>query len=173
MDAARRKQLREWLKERIENRDSVNLPELADEATEFFSDKPQFVREAMAEMMHGYVYEMGQKILKDTRGEHVFMLGDEAVTDTEFKKRSKVLGKRFMDWMEHTGDDYERLMTLQAPQLTDAARARERQANTQLRVASFLRRVASGLSDGQRVEDRYSAEELEELWSGLEQEVAA
>lgn len=173
MDAKRRQQLREWLKERIEDRDAVNLPDLADEATEFFTTKPQFVKEAVAEMVRGYVYEMGQKILKDTRGEHVFLLGGEVVTGTEFKRRSGALGKRFVKWMEHTGDDYERLMTLQAPQLRHAAEARENQAHTQLRVASFLRRVAAGLADGQRVEERYGVEELEAFWNDVETEEAA
>lgn len=173
MNEQRRKQLREWIKERVEDQDSVDLPELADEAVKFFSEKPHFVRDIMGEMLRGHVYEIGQNMLKSTHGEPVVMLGETAVTQSEFKRRSGALSERFSRWMEHTGDQYERLTKLTSVELLNAAGNRERRANTEIAVAKFLRRVASGLSEGQRVEERYSATELEALWTNAEQEVAA
>ncbi len=166
-------QLRRWVRTEIEGVEAVVLPELADRGVELFSEKPAFVRGLMNEMLRPIVYEVAQTVLAETRGEPLVPLGDEVVTRSEFKRRSGTMAARFARWMEHANGRHVNFMEMEKRDLVDAAAERERRAETELKVARFERRLAGPMKDGERVKDRYTPEQLAQLWEDVEREEEA
>lgn len=166
-NGTRRKALREWLREEIDQQVSIDLPDLADRAVAHFMQDKAFMAGVAKDIIRPAVYEMGVQLLARTRDEATIMLGDEAVTETEFERRAQRVALRWTRWMEHTGTDYRQFMRLDSAALTAAADRRVKRADTEKKIARFERLLAKNLEGKEVVEDRYTAEELEEIWMNL------
>lgn len=165
-----RLQARAWIEERVE--DHTSVPELAEGALAHFRKQPSFVDTFLDVALYGMLYEITKKVLMGTRHDAV-LLGEEVVSRNEFEVRSYKLAKRFARWMEHAGEDHHvRLMKMSRRQLRVAIQERKGRIETEQRVVNLMERIEHDLtSDEEVVEDRFSAEDLAEMWQELESEV--
>jgi hypothetical protein len=160
-----KQQLRNILLEEIEGESSVNLPQLANRVADIVRADEELAAGLIAEVVRPYVYEQGVQLFARTRNESVIELGDEVVGRSEFEARAKTLSSRFERWMEHADGRYINFMEMRKADLEEAARQRRTRATTELKVAQFELYLARSLKGEEKVGDRYTPDELDEMWT--------
>jgi hypothetical protein len=160
-----KQQLKDILLDEIGDEFSINLPQLANRVAEIVRADEELSANLIDEIVRPYVYEQGVQIFARTRNEAVLELGDEVVGRSEFEARAKVLTSRFERWMEHAGGRYVNFMEMRRADLEEAAGQRKKRATTELKVAEFELYLARSLKGEEKVGDRYTPDELEEMWA--------
>lgn len=166
-ETTKRQQIREWLKDQIEGKGSVDLPELVNKGTDHFLKDEEFVRGLVEDALRPLIYRMGIGIMQASRGERVIELGEEIVAQSEFQKRAKRLQSRWATWMEHAGDRYVRFMEMDKADLITAAEERLCRASTEAAIANFQKLLAGKLKKNERVGDRFTPEQLDDMWDEM------
>jgi hypothetical protein len=160
-----KQRLREILLEEIEGESSVNLPQLANRVADIVRADEELASGLIAEVVRPYVYEQGVQLFAKTRNESVIELGDEVLGRSEFEARARTLSSRFERWMEHADGRYVNFMEMRKADLEEAARQRRSRATTELKVAQFELYLARNLQGDEKVGDRYTPDELDEMWA--------
>lgn len=164
-ERTRKEQLKALLLAEIEGEASVNLPQLANRIVDSVVDDEEFVRGLVEEAVRPFVYEVGKRLMAQTRGEPVIELGDEVVARSEFEARAKTVSSKFERWMEHADGRYVNFMEMRKADLVEAARQREARASTELAIAQFEKMLASKLKKSEKVGERFTPGQLDEMWA--------
>lgn len=153
--------LKEWVTERIDGADEVQIPVLVEEAMRHFLADQGFVSRFFKENVRALVYDFVQSAIANSRGELV-SLGDNVVNRETFKQKAR---KRsvFATWMEHVGDRHVQLLEMTREDLLIAAKERSERAATEQSIARLWRAMAQKLEGGQVVKEVFTVEQIEHL----------
>lgn len=165
MERTRAEQLKGILLAEIDGEPSVNLPQLANRVVNSVIEDEEFVRDLVEQAVRPFVYNMGKRLMAKTRGESVIELGDEIVGRSEFEARARVVTHKFEYWMEHSDGRYVNFMEMRKEDLLEAARQREARASTELAIAQFEKMLASKLKKSEKVGERFTPSQLDEMWA--------
>lgn len=180
MNGKYRKEVRDWIREEIQERDSVILPEFTRETINHFMENNGLLGDLLKESLEPLVYQMAKEVLGESRhaaqGQYRarqfayanVQLGDEMVTREEFESRAKKFSNRFSRWMEHAGDRHYNFMKMNATQLQAAADERRKRGTTEIFTAEFFERIAGDIGVG-FVEEVYSPEQVDEIWHEMQE----
>lgn len=157
-----RRQIRELVKEELEGKSSVVLPELTNSVVGKVMGDSDLLAAVVEETLRPYIYTVATQAMAATR--QPVTLGDELMSREEFDKKTSVLSKRFERWMEHANGRYVQFMEMDKSDLEEAARQREARAGTELAIARFERMLAGKLRKKDKVSDQFTPEQLDELW---------
>lgn len=158
--------IRAWIQERTNGQHAVALPSLTTEAVEHFLGDTELVRRLFGEKLRSIVYEIAQRVFKETRPGAV-LLGDEIVDQEELAQRASRLKVKWDRWLEHAGETHVRLSAMNRVQLLTAAVERETRADEEFKRASFLRELADRLKGAQTVGQVFKPDEIEAVWSRI------
>lgn len=172
-DQSARGRLRAWVAEQIEAaiaaNESISTPALTTRAVEHFRTDPEFVEALMRERFTTTVYNVIVEKIGTSR--RYIRHGDSATPREQFARLAEQLASRWDHWLEHTGAVSVPVLAMTKADLQAAAAERTRRGTQQFHVAALWRTLAEGLQDGERVGDRYTAEQIEQLYQSLEGEV--
>lgn len=159
-----RSKVRQWVRESIEGREEVRIPDLVNEAVKVFNKDRKFLTALANETLRDMVYELARTAVGNSR---LITLGDEAVNLEGVKRRARTHSV-FASWLEHAGDHHVRLLDMTREDLLVAADEREKRGQHEVRLAALWRTIANGLEGGQTVGSKYTAEEIEDMQAGLD-----
>jgi hypothetical protein len=167
-----RQQLRTWIKERmataIAAEGAFNAPALREEAIGHFEENASFLRGLVREVLPAMFYEEVRLVASHTRGLPPLVdLGGELVTGDVLKQRAQRLGNKWANWIEHVGDRFVPLRKMNKRELLDAVAERQQRVDTETEIIRLWRAMAKQLKDGEMVEQRFSAEQIEALRESL------
>lgn len=162
-----RARVRLWLREEIAERDEVHRPALVDEAVAHFGNQDSFVRRFLRDSLKPVVYELASQEMARTRGE-IVELGDDVVTRGEFKRRARRNFPRFSSWMEHSGGRDIKLTEMKRADLALTLKERGGRHRTESHILVFERHLFDHLRGEERVRDRYTLPDLDDLWTKTE-----
>lgn len=158
-----RAKVRQWVREYIDGKEEVQLPELTNTAVFELGKDKKFLTLLATETLRDMVYEIAKSVVHSSR---LIVLGDEAVSRDEVKRRSRGHSV-FRDWLEHVGDRHIRLLEMTREELLVAADEREKRGRHEIELASLWRTLAQQLEGGQTVGSKYTPEAIEEMHEGL------
>lgn len=169
-----RARLREWLGERIEGLDKVDLAALVAEAAEDLSEEKEFVHQFLAEALYPHLAHESRLIMAKGRGgprRKVIEAGGVLQSEEAFEEEARASLAWDPVWV-HARGQYFRLPRMTKPLLEDhlaEARPRHRTERVDRR---FKFKLKAGLPDDvATVEQTYAPEEMRLLWQQAESEV--
>jgi hypothetical protein len=168
MPESYRATVRHWIRDRIQDETSFSLVEITDEAFAAFMDDDQFLRAYAREMLRTSLYELVQQVVGSTRS--LIDFSGNVLSEEEFLRRQKHFASRFLNWMEHTGEQHVRVMDMTRIDLLRAAEERRRRGLAEIRLATFWEKLASGLDGAQTVRERFTIHEIEDLFERTQTE---
>lgn len=157
--------IRQWVREEIEGKEEVQLPELASKAIDTFKKDTKFLRQLAEESLRAMVYQLAYQAVQQTRG--MWMAGDTAVTKEAIRQRARK-HSLFRDWLEHVNDKHIRLMDMTREELLIAADEREKRGKHEIGLAALWRTLAERLEGGETVGNRYTPDEIEAMHRGID-----
>lgn len=161
-----RSRIREIVRNRIEAEDEISLPELTDALVTLLRGDEQFMDEFVAEALRSEVYAQVSAAVAGSR--RLVQVGDFAMTSEAIEKRAQAFASRFLGWFEHSGARHVRLMDMTREDLLTSASERRKRGQREYSIAALWTQLASGLEGGQRVEERFTAAEIEALYERIE-----
>lgn len=160
-----RARVAQWVREHIEGKDEVRVPDLVDAAIATFSKDRRFLTSLANETLREMVYRQAVQTLSTSRS--FISAGDVALTREGIKERARKHSV-FANWLEHAGDRHVRLMDMTREDLLIAANEREKRGSHEMQLAALWRTIANGLEGGQTVSSKYSAQDIEGMLGGLD-----
>src|SRR5690349_10393179 len=95
-----RQQVRAWIRDRIAEESSVQLPTMYRELIEHFAADPEFVKAWLAETLSPVAYEETRRVCADTRGGSI-VWGDVVLSRDASDARMKAARPRWQAWLEY------------------------------------------------------------------------
>lgn len=166
MRTSARARIREVVKLRIEGADEISIPALTDSLVALLQGDAEFMREFVSTALRSEVYTHVSNAIAASR--QLTQIGDEAITAEAMTKRAERFATRFMGWFEHSGERHVNLMDMTREDLLVAASERRKRGNREYKIAALWTQIADGLEGGQKVQERFTAEEIEGLYSRIE-----
>lgn len=163
-EVSSRTRVRQWVREQIEGREEVRIPDLAQDAVQAFRKDTKFLRQLAEESLRAMVYDLAQRTVEQTRG--MWIAGDDIVTKEAIKKRANSHSV-FRDWLEHVGDKHVRLLDMTREDLFVAADEREKRGQHEIELAALWRTLAQRLEGGETVGSKYTVDEIESMRRGI------
>lgn len=164
-DGKTRKQVRAWVRDRIDGESSVEVSSLYREMVTHFSQDREFVAAWLSETLPAVAYDETLRVCAQTRGHILF--GDEILSRDETETRLKEVRPRWQAWLEHVGDRHVRLLDMTKEELRTAATLRRQRGETELRYAELWDELASHLRGKKKVSDVFTVEQIEDLAASL------
>lgn len=161
-----RGRIRELVKIRIEDADEFSIPVMTDSILALLREDEPFLQEFMETTLRNEVYELIGDVVKASR--NLIQLGEHALTPDALERRTEKFASRFLGWYEHAGDKHVNLMEMSREDLLVAAAERRTRGQREYRIAALWSQLAEGLEGGQAVKDRFTAEEIEGLYTRIE-----
>jgi len=163
-------QVREWIRDRIDPSDRGATPRIAEGAVAWLQETPDLLDRFLYEQVFNTTAEIVRAVMLETRRVKRFA---EVVDESEETKRAAL--QRWLDRREHVNPQvgYVRLGAMTAEELLLAAQERETRAKRDLGHARWFRMLATGLDEGQTVEERYTALQVEEAYESATETVTA
>lgn len=158
--------LARWVREHIDQEAEVNLPELVNEAITHFSADKTFLTRFLRENIRALIYDLVQGMVASSRGVDRVLLGDTVTTSDKITKRARSASV-FSNWLEHVDNHHVRLLDMTREELLIAATERIARGEAELHLANLWRTLAEDLEGGQRVRERFTAEEIEQVHASL------
>lgn len=169
MVATYRKQMRGWLRDEIEGKDEIALPDLANRAVLHFATNPTFVQGFMEEQLQPIVHTMAQQVMAESRPTPVLSFTDTVMTSEKFEEKVAAFKTTVWgNWMEHAGSRHVRLLRMDSTDLRMAAAERRGRGRTEFKFATLFDQIADGLEGGQVAEDRFTVDEIDALYRTIE-----
>jgi hypothetical protein len=160
--------LRRWIKEQVEDGDEFRMPEIAKAAVEEFENNVEFCRQFTRDNLYQVAYDLVQSTVAMTRGRSSFKrVGDSLVNERGLEQRRRQLRSRWAAWLEHAGGRTIRLAVMTKHDLLAAAAERRSRADEEVTRAAFMEQIAATLGETERVGERYTSDQLDELWRRL------
>lgn len=161
-----RSRIREIVKIRIEDEDEISIPNLTDSLVALLRGDEEFMEEFVQSALRSEVYTQVAAAIGASR--KLIQMGDVAMTKEAVEKRAQSFATRFLGWFEHSGSRHVRLMDMTREDLLVSAGERRKRGQREYRIAELWTQLAGGLEGGQRVEERFTAEQIEELYTRIE-----
>jgi hypothetical protein len=155
-------EIRRWIRQRLREETEIKLPELAKEAELYFLADSFFTTKLIKETLTSLIYELVQALVGETR----YLVGEEVVDREGIKERARA-HPVFEAWMEHANDRHIRFMEMTREQVLKAAEERERRGWHELQLGTLFRGVAAQLEEGEQVKDRFTAQEIDDMWQEM------
>ncbi len=168
-DLSPRRQYRAWIREELEGREAVSLPELTETILVRLKSDAALLDAWLSESLAPLVAQDIRQICSATRSHVVF--GDEALAPTALKAKVAASKPRWQAWLEHAGDRHVRLMDMQKEDLLAAADEREQRGMSNIELAALWRELAARLPADRKVGDLFTEEQIEALAASLRVEV--
>ena len=154
-----RAQVRQWVREQMEDASEVDLPALAGRAVAHFRGDAAFIQTFLDESLPTLVYDIASSIGSKTRllsfGDHLATratVADAATRHTVFER-----------WLEHAGARHIRLLSMTKADLLVAAEERRKRGEHDMWLSRLWVRIAKDMSDEDTVGERFTTEEIEKL----------
>lgn len=161
-----RGRIRELVKIRIDGADEFSLPTMTNSILALLRQDEDFMREFVAATLREEIYTIVAQAVGQSR--KLMLVGDEALTPGAVARRADKFADRFLGWYEHSGDRHVQLMEMTREDLFASASERRQRGNRELRIAALWTQLANGLTDGQTVKERFTAEAIERLYTNIE-----
>jgi hypothetical protein len=160
--------IRSWLREYLSEHSSATIEEIESELTsqEWWTD--EFERQLYRELIRDMRRSVVNSELRQMRREvHAEAVGRPLLYP--IRKQADRLHRQWVEgswhrWYESVGGRRVCLTEMTRAELERVAEQRERQAEGTLLRAEFLRRLAQPLGIGERVSDRWTPTEMDELY---------
>jgi hypothetical protein len=163
-EISNRAKVRLWVRDQIKDREEVHIPTIAEDGVRALSKDRRFLAALASEMLRDMIYDLARQEISHTRG--FIQIGDSAVDREGLQKRVRAHNV-FRGWLEHVGDKHVRLLEMTHEDLMVAADEREKRGTHEIEIAALWRTIANQLEGGQTVGSRFSEEEIDRMYSGL------
>jgi hypothetical protein len=166
-----RQQLTAWIRDYMTDKDEVSASEMVSEAVIKFRKNRKFLDELAVDALRELVYRRAVEEMARSRRAGkgpVVMTGDDVLISTKGIKQRARGHSVFQNWLEHAGDRHVRIMDATREDLLLAAEEREGRGEHEIRLAKVWRTVAETLEGGQVVNTKYSPEEVERIYRGMD-----
>lgn len=164
-----RTEVRAWVKEHIEELDTVDTDVVASAAQKAFAKDQAFVDRFFAEAFHAWTVDIIGDLLRDERTSVRKDLQRSLRVD---RLRQDLLGDDIdiALWREKTrdGKGFMRLLDMDKKQVVILALEYEERAHPLMRRSALLKEIASGMKDGQHVRDVYDIEAIGDIEARLQ-----
>lgn len=159
-----RQLLRTWLKTHVGD-DDYEVDAVVEAACEQFMRDPKFLKAYAVETFGSFVRDVLGAIRHTNR---MYALGESVVTEETFSSRVEDFQQRFAKWQEMAAPGrVVSLMHMTKTELLFAADRREVMGIENLRRAALCRTLATRLRKNETVADRWSSEELHDLYDRI------
>lgn len=165
-EATPRKQVRQWVRERIREEAAIEIPVLYKEMVAHFASQPDFVSAWLAETLMPMAYEETRGLCADTRSGHV-VFGDTILSREATGERLKQARPRWNAWLEYVGDRHVRLIDMTRNELLTAATIRRQRGETELRLSELWTELASHIKGRKTVGQVFTPEQIDTLAADL------
>ncbi len=163
-----------WFAERVKRRKSFKLPDLVNEAVGEFAGQPGFAKEFVQALAYPMFYSIATQQIGSMRalrsGDYVFARGlsaEEAAERVE-RRAARPIFERWLHHVEHCGDRYVHLVEMTKMDIRMAKEERGKRVRAEQQMIELLTRLARRLKGDQRVSDRWSLEEIENVAQSIE-----
>lgn len=153
-----RARVAQFVREQIDGKDNVNLPDLVETALGHFLRDPAWVEAFLREQFTATLYTIAQNVIAQRRSGQI-IIGNTIASATGAKAIA-ARRPRWQLWLEHDGSEYVALPAMTREGLLRAAESREQRADREQTIATVWRALADGLQPGQRVGDIYDDDQI-------------
>lgn len=155
-----------WVREQLEGESEIQIPVLAKDAIAAFAGD-QDIRQALyVQGLYAWVYEMARTAVGQSRGAQI-IAGDTVLSRDGVTAKANLLRLKWHGWLEHAGDRHILLMDMAKPNLLVAAAERQQRGDYEMALASLWRALAEPMQEGEKVGDRFRAEDIQSIWTAL------
>ena len=161
-----RAKIRDVVRLRIQGADEISLPTITDSVVALLMQDDDFVAEFMRTTLRSEVYQQVAAVVAATRD--LSIVGDTAMSEGAVKRKANEFASRFLGWYEHAGDRHVQVMEMTREDLIVAAAERRQRGDREFRLANLWTRLADSLEGGQKVSERFTAEQVEALYQNIE-----
>lgn len=162
--------VREWIRDRVDPTDRGVAPRIAEEAVAWLQTDTELLDRFLYEQVFNTTADIVRSVFLETRRVKRFV---QLTEQPEQERRASL--QKWLDRREHVNPEvgYVRLGAMTAAELLAAADERERRAHRDLSHARWYRMLAAHMTEGQTVEDRYTADQIEEAYERASQTLTA
>lgn len=169
-----RSKLKAFIREQIKGKSEVDLAQVTDQVLRHVVKDRTYLKAVLLELLRPMVYEEARLVIADSRESsdagsgstnNLVQLGDEVVSRGVLRERSS---RKWLQFMEHAGSRYVRLMDMTADDLTLAEAERRNRGDAEYGYADLWAKLRTRLENGQRVRDVWSAQEIEIVRKSLQ-----
>jgi hypothetical protein len=152
---------REWWREHIESSDELNIRQLAHQAGKELCADPEFRDAFVDDFADSIMYEMGQRMVAGYRAQLRTTSGLRAAVDADAQRE----GEKWDRWFHYVPSTKTAIPIpkMNKAHLLSAAEAYQHLADSNAIEATWLRKIAAKLKNGQLVEDVMTQEDVEHL----------
>jgi hypothetical protein len=141
--------------------DEINVPALADEGAKHFLEDEAFLDGPIQDLIRSWVYTAVAQRVAKTRG--IVRLGDTVTTVEGAKRAVRAKSNRLWRLFEHVSNKHVRLPEMTREDLLAAAIERRKRGSAEYFYADLWETLAEKLEGGQRVRERFTADEVHEI----------
>lgn len=160
-----RARVAQFVRDQIDGKDNVNLPDLVETALGHFLRDPAWVEAFLRDQFTATLYTIAQNVIAQRRSGQI-IIGNTIASATGAKAIA-ARRPRWQLWLEHDGSEYVALPQMTREGLLRAAAAREQRADREQTIATVWRSLAAGLQPGQRVGDVYDDDQINAIVDGI------
>lgn len=162
-----RTQLKTFIRGQIKGKSEIDLVVLTQRVLRFVSKDKVLLKAVLLELLRPMVYEEARLVIADSRegGDassdpttNLVQLGDEIVSRGVLRERA---GRKWLQFMEHAGSRYVRLMDMTDDDLILAEAERRKRGDAEYQYADLWAKLRARLEKGQRVRDVWTVQEIE------------
>jgi hypothetical protein len=177
-DDSPRAQLSTWVMGEIQGKPETKIPELTERAISIFQWRQPFVQALMEEVLPDMVYEIVRRAVARSRAASndpwsLVLAGDKVLTVDELRSQGRSLAaKHWRNWLnyrEHAGDRHILLSEMTKEDLLLAAQERQNRGDVEYRYARLWGELASRLKARQKVGQKFTDEQIEQINQKLNQ----
>ena len=151
-------QVAQFVRDQIDGRDTVNLPDLVETALGHFMQDPAWVEAFLRSQFSPMLYTIAQNVIAQRRSGQVIV--GNVIATQQGARQIASRRPRWQTWLEHDGTEYVALPQMTREGLLRAADGRELRANREAGIASVWRALAANMQPGQRVGDVYDEDAI-------------
>lgn len=156
--------VRQWIRTRLVGCTEIHLPTLHEETVQWVLGQRGLTESLLRELMRDLVYDIVQRLVATTRKDLVFM-GEDLREKEPMIQRAALKWAR---WLEHTQTKHVIAMEMTRQDCLEAAAQRFLQAERGLALGHLWAYIGEHLQDGERVRDRYTPEDVEQLFQSAQ-----
>lgn len=164
-ETSARTQIRDWVKDIIQDADEVNVPTVASQAYEHFMKASGFTKRFYEENAGAIVHDIVADVVANTR--RYIPMGNNAAATRQGVRRRAQEHAVFSRWLEHANGRHIRLLEMTKKDLLAAADERERRGDTEYRIANLLRALAAPLTDEDIAGGIWSPQQIEQKYQEM------
>ena len=155
--------VRLWVREQLKDKEEIVKSEIIKQAVRDFAKDKHFLSEITKDAIASLVkWAIEYELHSSHNPMHQTGSGDLLISKEGIAARA-AKHDIFRVWLEHVGDRHILLMRMNREDLVVAAAERQQRGDHEIGVATLWRAIADKLEGGQRVEERFTPEEIDQL----------